>query len=116
MSRNVNSKKNLCSIGIALLGKNKFNVYLSNEKNFSEMDVYYCGKIARVIERGMSLSDIDERKGVERKWKNHLEDNAYYIPILDNREIIPPHRGYNWTIKDIRNIVYANKTLYLFLV
>ena len=32
-------------------GKNKFNVYLSNEKNFSEMDVYYCGKIARVIER-----------------------------------------------------------------
>ena len=90
-------------------GKNKFNVYLSNEKNFSEMDVYYCGKIARVIERGMSLSDIDERKGVERKWKNHLEDNAYYIPILDNREIIPPHRGYNWTIKDIRNIVYAKQ-------
>jgi len=90
-------------------GKNKFNVYLTNEKNFSEMDVYYCGKIARVIERGMSLSDIDERKGVERKWKKHLENNAYYIPILDNREIVPPHRGYSWTIKDIRNIVYAKQ-------
>lgn len=91
------------------VGNNRFNVYLSQENLFSEMSVYYHKKTVRIIERGVSLSDINDREGSERKWVKHLENDVYYIPISDSRDILPPHRGYDWSVQDIRNIVYGKQ-------
>ena len=91
------------------VGQNELSVYLAQEDRFAEMEIYFCGRNARVIEKGLCLSDIDSRKNGERRWIQHLESDVYFIPISDTRGILPPHRGYNWTSRDIKNIIYAQQ-------
>ena len=88
-------------------GSEKYAIYLKDELNFAIMDMFYSEKVVRLIDREILLSDINTRKNDKRKWVQHLENDVFYIPISDCRGILPPHRGYSWTIKDIRNIVYA---------
>lgn len=88
---------------------NKFIVYLTQENEFAEMETYYGKKCVRIIEKGLRLSDIDNRDKDKRRWVHHVENDAYFLPIFDSREIIPPHRGYKWTAQDIKNIVYAKQ-------
>ena len=90
-------------------GSNRFSVYLDNEYQFAEMDVFYGAKEVRLIERGLILSDIDDRDKNERKWTHHTENDVYYIPIVDNRGILPPHRGFQWTANEIQNVVYGKQ-------
>ena len=33
----------------------------------------------------------------------------FYIPIVDCRGILPPHRGYQWTATEVQNIVYGKQ-------
>lgn len=91
------------------VGYNKFDIYLSQEQRFSKMCVYYNQYNVRLIERSLYLKDIDQRKNTKRIWVEHLESDAYYIPISDCRGILPPHRGHFWTVQDVRNIVYAKQ-------
>ncbi len=91
------------------VGSRRFTVYLDNEYQFAEMDVFYGSKEARIIERGLILSDIDDREKSERKWTHHTENDVYYIPIVDSRGILPPHRGLQWTAKEIQNVVYGKQ-------
>ena len=89
------------------VGDDKYAIYLKSEQDFAKMDTYYGEKVVRLIEHETLLSDIDSRKNDKRKWVQHLENDVFYIPISDCRGILPPHRGHEWTIQDIRNIVYA---------
>lgn len=91
------------------IGQNEFTVYLTQENTFAEMETYYRSKNVRVIEQGLRLSDIDSRDKDKRKWVHHIENDVYFIPIYDSRDILPPHRGYSWTSQDIKNIIYAQQ-------
>lgn len=84
-----------------------YYIFLHDVDHFSKMNIFYRGNTARIVASGVNLSDIDSRddKG-NRYWIHHVENDVYYIPIIDSREIIPPHIGYSWTAKDISNIVY----------
>lgn len=89
---------------------NDHQVYISDDKVFLEMDAYYDKKTVRLIEKGLSLNDIDTRdKRGNRKWSQHIEAAIYYIPISDCREILPPHKGFAWTGKEICDIVYGKQ-------
>lgn len=90
-------------------GKDRIRAYLRDETRFSEMDSFHGTNIVRLVEQGLDLSDIDERNKGERKWTHHLENDVYHIPITDNRGIIPPHRGFQWTAKEVQNIVYGRQ-------
>ncbi|MST51896.1 ThiF family adenylyltransferase [Hornefia butyriciproducens] len=90
-------------------GKDRIRAYLRDGTRFSEMDSFYGTNIVRLVEQGLDLSDIDERNKGERKWTRHLENDVYHIPITDNRGIIPPHRGFQWTAKEVQNIVYGRQ-------
>lgn len=90
-------------------GKTRIRAYLREETRFSEMDSFHGTNIVRLVEQGLDLSDIDERNKGERKWTRHLENDVYHIPITDNRGIIPPHRGFQWTAKEVQNIVYGRQ-------
>lgn len=92
---------------------NTYRVYLSQEQSFAEMETYFNGSNVRVIEKGLHLSDIDSREKDKRKWDRHIENDTFYVPIIDNREIIPPHSGYNWTSRDVKNIIYPLKIEHL---
>lgn len=90
-------------------GENRFSIYLAQEDRFAEMETFFCKRNVRVVEKGLHLSDIDYRENGERKWIQHLECDVYYIPITDNRGILPPRRGHDWTSRDVKNIVYAQQ-------
>lgn len=90
-------------------------IYLSQDNNFSKMN-YYCRKSGkngyerRFIEQGLQLSDINgiNKKG-EHIWQEHIEKDVYYIPIIDNREILPPYRGCPWTVDNVKNIIFGKQ-------
>ncbi len=85
----------------------EYLVYLKSEQEFLKMDTYFGNGKFRLIDRSLALSDIDCREKGKRKWDRHIEADVFYIPIIDSRGILPPHRGYSWTERDIKNIVYA---------
>lgn len=87
--------------------KQQYNIYLSNDLQFSNMLLFFGKKSIRIIEDGLDLNDIHDRNNTELEWTQHLETDVYHIPIADNRGILPPHRGYEWTAQSIRNIVYG---------
>ena len=91
------------------VGEKKFTVYLDQATHFAEMDVFYSVKNVRLIQRGLILTDIDDRDKTKRRWIRHIENNVFYIPITDSRGILPPHRGYQWTPAEVQNIIYGKQ-------
>lgn len=81
------------------------SVYLKQEDFFSRMNVYCSKSETRLIEAGVDLSDLNARNKDVRIWQQHIENNVFFIPITDNRDIIPPHRGYSWSVDDVRDII-----------
>lgn len=84
-------------------------VYLKQEQSFSKMELYSSKHQNRLIEIGLELSDINDREKDKRKWIHHIENDVFTIPIIDNRGILPPHRGCSWTAKNVQDIIYGNQ-------
>lgn len=91
------------------VGDKKFSVYLEQATQFAELDAFYSEKKVRLIQKGLILSDIDDRDKSERKWIHHIENDVFYIPVTDARGILPPHRGYQWTANEVQSIVYGKQ-------
>ena len=89
--------------------KLQYNIFLQHDNVFSELNVFWSEKTIRIIEQGLELSDLNKMEKGKRLWNRHYENDAFYIPINDARDILPPHRGYKWTAKDLRNIVYGRQ-------
>ena len=90
----------------AIDGK-QLQVFLKDDLLFSKLDAFSGVKLNRVVDHQMLLSDSESREKGNRIWTPHVENDVYYIPITDCRNILPPHKGYKWTAEDIENIVYA---------
>lgn len=86
------------------------DVYLKQDSKFCKLQKFTSGKITRYIEPDIRLIDLDSRneKG-ERKWQQHLENEVFFIPITDSREILPPYHDYSWTIENIKEIIYGKQ-------
>lgn len=83
-----------------------YSVFLREENNFSPLKVFFSGNKCRLISQDINLSDIDSLdKKRNRIWIQHVECDSFYIPIIDCREVLPPHLGYSWTPMTIKNIV-----------
>lgn len=93
--------------------KGKYSIYLSSNEAFSELNIYYGAKEIRVVEKELILSDLNATENKKQKWTQHFENNAFYIPIIDNREIIPPHKGFAWSQKEIQRILYDTQIEHL---
>ncbi len=84
------------------------HVYLQQDTQFACMNKFCAGKSVRYVEEGMRLSDLDLRdKEGNRRWQNHIETDTFFIPITDNREILPPYRNHPWTVESVREIIYG---------
>ena len=90
-------------------GSKKYTVYIADEARFSEMEVFFGSNDIRLIDQDLALSDMDKRDKGELKWIRHLENEVYHIPITDSRDILPPHRGFEWTKSEVQNIVYGKQ-------
>lgn len=86
--------------------KREHDIYLKSHQFFSDLYVFNGENRIRLIDHNLSLSDLNSMEKGQRRWVQHVECDAFYIPIVDCRGILPPHKGYNWTIRDVERIVY----------
>ena len=86
-------------------------LFLQNTNEYARMVVYQGEKIRRYLAPEIVLSDIDERKnkGKDRVWQHRSDIEAFFIPIIDNRVILPPTKKKKWGVAEITEILYGKK-------
>lgn len=78
---------------------NPLRLYVAPDRVFQSMNVYQNNnKMFRVVTNGIKLNDTDA-------WSFVYDICAFYIPITDNRRILPPAKDKLWKINDILKIV-----------
>ena len=74
-------------------------LYADSDRVFQSMNIYRNEqKMVRVVTNGVKLNDKD-------KWSFVQNICAFYIPIIDNRRILPPVKGKLWKIDDVLKII-----------
>lgn len=76
-------------------------IYASSQRQFQKMNVYNKYKDLskkRIITRGIQLND-------KNYWIFDNLIEGYFIPIIDNRRIIPPTKGNEWSKDDIIELI-----------
>jgi len=74
-------------------------LYVDSNRVFQSMNVYRNkDKLLRTVTNGIMLNDKDE-------WIYVHNICAFYIPIIDNRRILPPVKDKLWKIDDILKII-----------
>lgn len=86
------------------------DVYLKQDTKFAKLQKYCSKTVTRYVEDDIGLKDLNlhDAKG-NRKWIRHLETDTFFIPIIDNRGILPPYRNHPWTIENIKEIIYGEQ-------
>ncbi|MDU6534234.1 MAG: ThiF family adenylyltransferase [Intestinibacter bartlettii] len=75
-------------------------IYANPERQFQKMNVYINKDLRkkRIITRGIQLND-------KHCWNFDNSIDAYFIPIIDNRGIIQPTKGNEWSKDDIIKLI-----------
>lgn len=73
-------------------------LYIAQGRMFQSVNIYQNKGTHRAVTNGIQLNDKDE-------WSFIPNIHAFYIPIIDNRRILPPVKGRPWEIADIVKII-----------
>ena len=57
----------------------------------------------------MSDNDNRKNKNKDRAWQRRSDIEAFFIPIIDNRGILPPTPNQRWSAADIVEILYGKR-------
>lgn len=95
----------------AATNKTKVEVYIGENREFKKINCYYCReeKVFRMVSREISLNDKDKKLNNKKKWEFISDVPAYYIPIIDNRRILPPTHNNEWTVNNVMEIIKGKK-------
>lgn len=85
------------------------DVFLKDEFIFSRMEVYSGTKGTRYIQLGLELNDLNYRNKNRLVWMPHIESDIFYVPIIDSRDILPPYKGYAWSLQQIKDIFFGKQ-------
>ncbi len=85
------------------------DLYLGSYEKFTMLDYYQNQKNVRCVKPDLQLNDIDEYKSGRRVWQKRIDIISFYIPILDNRGIIPPNKDHHWKISEITELIFGKK-------
>ncbi len=88
----------------------KRELFLNNENAFSVLSVYKSSEGTRYIAPSVSLNDLDHMHDGNRKWQQHINTTAIFLPIIDNRGILPPIKNRSWTKEQIIEIICSDTT------
>lgn len=81
-------------------------IYAGSTREFQRLNLYFDGKSTlRYVANGIKLSDAKADDKGKKKWNHKPEVPGFYIPIEDNRRILPPTRDRKWKADDILRIV-----------
>ena len=86
-------------------------LFLRNTDEYVRMGVYQGEKIRRYLAPDILLSDIEERKSKskDRVWQRRSDIEAFFIPIIDNRGILPPTKKKKWGVAEIVEMLYGKR-------
>ena len=85
------------------------SIYLGDDAISKKLNVYLGKGGIRCVAQGIQLNDKEKKDGEGNVWKHQTDICAFYIPIIDNRGIIPPTKGNGWSVKEVLNIVYGKQ-------
>lgn len=78
---------------------NLVRLYIAKDRVFQKLNVYQKrDKALRIVSNRLKLNDKAE-------WSFVPNTCAFYVPIIDNRRILPPVRDKIWKIHDILRII-----------
>jgi molybdopterin-synthase adenylyltransferase len=89
------------------------DVFLSQTGSFSRFHVYGYKNCFRLIEKSLVLTDLSSKTKGKLNWQRHVEMDAYYIPLIDNRGILPMYNGAPWTAADLQKTIFSTQIAYL---
>lgn len=82
------------------------DLFLNRERVFKRMNAYHDNKAKnRFVDNTIRLSDFDKQNEGKKIWNHKSELPVFYIPIIDNRRILPPTRDQSWDAKNILMII-----------
>lgn len=88
------------------INKVPVQIYIVNADKIQKLNTYWDGKSGvRFVTNGIKLSDANKRMNGKKIWTHIPELPGFYIPIEDNRRILPPTRNRKWTAENILEIV-----------
>jgi len=85
-------------------------LYLSRDRVFKQLNAYQYNKVKmRIVDNAIRLTDLKNQKDGEKEWNHKPELPCFYIPIIDNRRILPPTKDQPWDETNILMIVNARE-------
>lgn len=83
------------------------NLFLEGNNNFQYLNTYKNNYDIRIVSHDVKLNDANktDSKTKEKLWTFIPEMSGYYIPIADNRQILPPTKNNPWNEKEILEIL-----------
>ena len=88
----------------------KREIYLNKDNTLSNLDVYQSSECTRYIASTSCLNDLDFVRDGKRTWQQRIDTTAIYLPIIDNRGILPPTKNHPWNKEHILEIICSDVT------
>ena len=88
----------------------KREIYLNNDNTFSNLSVYQSSECTRYVAPTNYLNDLDFVRDGKRTWQQRIDTTAIYLPIIDNRGILPPTKNHPWNKEHILEIICSDFT------
>ncbi len=93
----------------------KREIYLDKCNTFSILSIYQSSDCTRYIAPLANLNDLDLMRDGNRTWQQRIDVTAIYLPIIDNRGILPPTKDHPWTKEQIVEIICSDVTNHISL-
>lgn len=88
-------------------------VFLAQTERFLKFNVYGYQNHLRLVENGLDLTDLTRRNKGKNTWQQHVEREAFYIPLIDNRGILPAYENKRWSVDDVRKVLFNTQIAYI---
>lgn len=86
--------------------KPSMKLYIGSEREFMKMNVYMNPDAEiRIVSNGIKLNDKEKMIDGKKVWRHLPEFPVYFIPITDNKRVLPPTRDNEWTINNLLQII-----------
>ena len=93
---------------VAQAGKRE--VYLDNDNLFSILTVYQNSEGIRYVAPQIRLNDLHHCHNEKDTWRQRLDTAAVFVPIINNRGVLPPTKDHLWNEKQIIEIICSDIT------
>ena len=86
----------------------KREVYLDNVATFSTLTLYQSSDLMRYVAPEICLRDLKETRDGKRIWQERVDIAAIFLPIINNRGIVPPTKDSPWGKEQIKDIISSD--------